>query len=513
MSDLRDIGARKDTKRGSGSGPESEKIVPIYARLPRGPHPLDAPGVAHNQRIRIHGGMIEAVATRGYRQTSVKLVIGLAGVSRRSFYEQFSSKESCFTATFDLIVARALRRLTRSYRTATGDPSERLRVALGAWVAELEQNPKALRLVLVEAETAGSEAMRRLQRVTAACEEPLASALAHRRPPANGGGSHVASLPPSVVRAIVGGLRRATQLRLLDDDTAELGALAGEMLKWTLLFDSPATARLQVRACTYTPFPEMPQLESGACGGEGRRARLLRSAIDVGLREPKFESLTSLRIADGADLPFEAVTELFADPVSCYLEALEALGDELLQAVAAPELCSEQWPAAVCAAVERLLSHLAGSPARLLTVAVRAPAAGLEAITSLRELSYELASMLTEGAPVPARSRIAVEAIAGGVWQIICCEALSGRGHMLPALAEHISYVVLAPYIGPDAAAAAIVSARKAAGENVGDGIGVQSGGDRSGSSGADGGRVVRAHRRSPADEATGTTGAWPSAA
>ncbi|HXA55509.1 MAG TPA: TetR/AcrR family transcriptional regulator [Solirubrobacteraceae bacterium] len=469
MSDLREAGARKDTKRGSHTA-TAEKIMPIYARLPRGPHPLDAPGVAHNQRIRIHGGMIEAVATRGYPQTSVKLVVGLAGVSRRSFYEQFSSKEACFTATFDLILARALRRLTRTYRAAAGDPPERLRAAFRAWVAELEQNPKALRLVLVEAETAGPEGMWRLQRAAAAFEEPLASALA-RRPPAGGakrGGTPAEPLPPPVVRAIVGGLRRATELRLLDDDTAELGALAGEMLKWTLLFDAPAAARLRARACAHRPFPDSPALECGACGGDSRRARLLRSAIEVGLREPKFESLSSPLIADGAGLPFEAVTELFADPVSCYMQALQALGDELLQAVASRELVSERWPAAVCDAVERLLCHLASSPARLLTLAVRAPAAGPEAIASLRELSYELATMLTEGAPARARSRIAVEAIAGGVWQIICCEALAGRGHMLPALAEHVSYVVLAPYIGPDAALAAIVRSREAAGRTTG---------------------------------------------
>ena len=93
-------------------------VVPIYERLPKGPHSIGATGVARNQRIRMYGGMIEAVATRGYARTSVRLVIGLAGVSRRVFYEQFSGKEECFLATFDLIVKRAVpathRRLPRN---------------------------------------------------------------------------------------------------------------------------------------------------------------------------------------------------------------------------------------------------------------------------------------------------------------------------------------------------------------------------------------------------------------
>ncbi len=109
---------------GNGSGKPKKRttkaIMPIYARLPKGPHGLGATGVAHNQRIRMHGGMIEAITTRGYEETSVRLVIGLAGVSRRAFYEQFSGKEDCFMATFDLIVNRAVQRLTHAYRTARG---------------------------------------------------------------------------------------------------------------------------------------------------------------------------------------------------------------------------------------------------------------------------------------------------------------------------------------------------------------------------------------------------------
>ena len=329
------------------------KIVPIYARLPRGPHPLGAPGVAHNQRIRIHGGMIEAVTTRGYPQTSVKLVVGLAGVSRRSFYEQFSGKEECFMATFDLIANRAIKRLTDAYRTAEGDQRQRLRAVLRALGAELEQNPKALRLAIADSQTAGAEGLRRLQKTTAICEGLLAGALSGRCPPADGGepaaggaagreGSE--ALPPPVVRAIVGGLRRATQMRLLDDDTEDLQPLVREMGKWLLLFQSPALARLRPRRCANRPFPETLELEPDACGGESRRARVLRSAIETGLRERKFADLSSPRIAEGAGLPFEAVTELYPDPQACYLEALDVLGDELLQLIAGPERVSAEWP-------------------------------------------------------------------------------------------------------------------------------------------------------------------------
>jgi AcrR family transcriptional regulator len=455
----------KPAAMGSGKAKQAAaKIMPIYARLPRGPHPLGAPGVARNQRIRIHGGMIEAVAERGYPQTSVKLVIGLAGVSRRSFYEQFSGKEECFMATFDLIANRTIKRLTEAYRTAEGDQRQRLRATLRAWGAELEQNPKAMRLAIAESQAAGAEGLRRLQKTTAVCEGLLANALSGRCPPAADGESETDSaetLPLPVTRAIVGGLRRATQMRLLDDDTEDLEPLVGEMVKWSLLFKSPALGKLRPRPCANPPFPQTLELEPDACGGEeSRRARVLRSAIETGLRERKFADLSAPRIAEGAGLPFEAVTELYPDPQACYLEALDVLGDELLQLIATPELVSAEWPEAVCGTIDTLLTRLAGSPARLMTLAVKALEAGPAAIANIGDLAYELATLLTEGAPRRPRTRIAIEGIAGGLWNILYCEALAGRGHRLPLLSEYISYVVLTPYLGAEAAVEAIVASR-----------------------------------------------------
>ncbi|MFI5005480.1 MAG: TetR/AcrR family transcriptional regulator [Solirubrobacterales bacterium] len=433
--------------------------MPIYARLPKGPHSIGATGVAHNQRIRMHGGMIEAVTTRGYEKTSVRLVIGLAGVSRRAFYEQFSGKEACFMATFDLIVNRAVQRLTHAYRTAEGRPERRLRVALEALGSELEQNPKALHLVLIDAQTAGPEGLRRLHRALALCEGLFSRAFSDPRRVST---DRSDALPLPVVRAIVGGLRRATSMRLRDGETEDLGTLTKEMLKWSLLFNSPAARELRPRACANPPFPAAPKLEPDACGGGSTRARLLRSAIELWARSEKPEELSSLRIADDARLPIEAFIDLFPTPEACYLEALDVLGDELLQLAADPGLVSAEWPAAVCRTVDALLARLAESPPRLVTLAAKAFEAGPPAIASVGDLAYEIATLLTEGAPRRPRSRIAVEGIAGALWHILYREAVGGRGHRLPVLSEYISYVVLTPYLGPEAAMQAIAQARPA---------------------------------------------------
>ena len=85
---------------------EHARAAPLYERLPHGPHRLDRGEVLLHQRTRIQGAMVRGRRHGGYHGTSVKQVIALAGVSRRSFYEQFANKEDCFLATFEQIAVR-----------------------------------------------------------------------------------------------------------------------------------------------------------------------------------------------------------------------------------------------------------------------------------------------------------------------------------------------------------------------------------------------------------------------
>ena len=54
-----------------------------------------------SQRGRLICAVADAVAAKGYAATTVGDVVELAGVSRKSFYEHFESKEACFLASYD----------------------------------------------------------------------------------------------------------------------------------------------------------------------------------------------------------------------------------------------------------------------------------------------------------------------------------------------------------------------------------------------------------------------------
>jgi AcrR family transcriptional regulator len=402
----------------------------------------------------MHGAMIEAIATLGYRNTSVKHVIGLAGVSRRAFYEQFANKEDCFLETFDLIVHRGIKRINQAYRIGAGSAEQRMRAAFEAFVEEVQKNSKALHLVVIDAQTAGPGGVRRLRRITAMFEGLLSSSFADRR--------ETAALPLPVARAIVGGLRRATFMRLCGDGVEDPSELAEELLQWSLLFRFPAVVELGPRPCSNAPFTRPVQLEPAEGDRESERARLLRAAIDLALREG-FEDLNALRIADEAGVSIESFMELFVDKEDCYVAALDMLGDDVLQLVANPGLVSTRWPRAVCETIDSLLAYLADHPARAITLSTKVLEAGPRAVENTMDLAHEVATLLTEGAPQAPHDKFAVEGIAGALWHTLYSEVVAGRGHRLPIIAEYLSYVVLTPFIGPEEAVRAVLSSRSAA--------------------------------------------------
>ena len=74
--------------------------APGLARLPPGRHGLSREFVAKNQRDRLTAGMIATVAEHGFHEATITQIAAAAGVSRRTFYSYFSSKEECFFDTF-----------------------------------------------------------------------------------------------------------------------------------------------------------------------------------------------------------------------------------------------------------------------------------------------------------------------------------------------------------------------------------------------------------------------------
>src|SRR5262249_28796564 len=101
------------------STPENEPtpaVTTLRDRLPAGRHKLPREFVVRSQRDRLLDAMAQACAAEGYGRATVAAVIARAGVSRKTFYEQFSDREDCFLAAYDAIVSQFIERVIAAYR-------------------------------------------------------------------------------------------------------------------------------------------------------------------------------------------------------------------------------------------------------------------------------------------------------------------------------------------------------------------------------------------------------------
>jgi AcrR family transcriptional regulator len=417
---------------------------------------LSSAAVLHNQRTRMHGAMVEAVAMHGYERTSVKQVVGLAGVSRRSFYEQFANKQECFLATYDLIATRGAGRVSAAYRDARGDNEQRMQAAFGELGQAISDNWNSASLAILEAPKAGAPALLRLRRASATFEQMLAGCFEQ--------GSAPSPLPAPVIRGIAGGLHAALSNCLREGTAESAPAVTEEMFRWTLLFQTPAAKQLAERLSERAraalaqgrKAPGSAGHRSAAARHAGDRERLLEQALRLAVVED-YRELSAPQIADAAGVSIDAFFELFDGKQECFLAALDMLGEELMALAADPGLRSQDWPAAVRRTIGEMMRFLAERPIYAQTIAGGVFAAGPEAIERNVRLAQGIAGRLTDGAPRQAHSKLVVQGVAGALSHTVRCQVASGQIQLLSVLADYLTYIVLAPFLGAEQAASLVI--------------------------------------------------------
>lgn len=158
-----------DSPLGPGAGLASVASPDVTATdahrpLPRGPHDLSREEVAASQRQRMVGAMADAVAEKGYAKTAVNDVLKRAGVSRATFYEQFSDKEDCFRAAFEAIAGMLAEVLaTQLAYLAEAKPEldalGRVDAILSLYLEVMRQAPNMAKTFLIEVYAAGPAAI------------------------------------------------------------------------------------------------------------------------------------------------------------------------------------------------------------------------------------------------------------------------------------------------------------------------------------------------------------------
>jgi AcrR family transcriptional regulator len=133
-----------------------------HDRLPSGRHHLTREAVQASQRGRLLVAMAETVAAKGYVASTVADVVERAGVSRRTFYEQFPDKEACFLAAYDTGVDVMLSRIRDAVEPlAPADWRARTRTGLQTYLEVLAAEPAFAWCFHIEVLSAGPAALAR----------------------------------------------------------------------------------------------------------------------------------------------------------------------------------------------------------------------------------------------------------------------------------------------------------------------------------------------------------------
>lgn len=134
---------------------------PAFKPSPKRGRGTEAGAGSPPQRERILDAAERLIAARGVAATSIEAIVKGAGVSSVTFYELFEGKEECFVSAFDRAAEWAEKEIATA---AEGDPaagglswSEGIATGLRAVTRLIAAEPERARLVLVEAQTGGSE--------------------------------------------------------------------------------------------------------------------------------------------------------------------------------------------------------------------------------------------------------------------------------------------------------------------------------------------------------------------
>ena len=125
-------------------------------QLPRGRHRIPREDVVRSQRRRLLAGMTRALVEEGFARLTVEDVIVNAGVSRKTFYEHFESREECLLAAYDA-ASEELWRAGGEAALAVEGGSARVVAALAATADFLAADPERAHLFTREARVAGAE--------------------------------------------------------------------------------------------------------------------------------------------------------------------------------------------------------------------------------------------------------------------------------------------------------------------------------------------------------------------
>jgi AcrR family transcriptional regulator len=432
-----------------------------------------------DQRSRLLQAVVEIVARDGYAHAKIGDVAGRAGVSRPTFYELFADKEACLLSAQRELAERMCNDVGAA--VAQGDASRAAQSALSALVTFVDDDPLAFDFLMHEAMLAGPRALAERDRLMRGLEHLVE--LSWEQAPAD---LPLVDMSPKV---LLEGAVRLLGVRMRREGDAPSGSLS-DLLAW---IDSYTVSARAPRWRELAPHPALlrsppqhaePQaLHRSLPKGRHRlSAEVVKSvqrerityATAEAIRTKGYANVTVADIVATAGLSRDVFYAHFHDKEEAFEATVQLVFEQLLATMAGAFFgSSDAWPEQIWAAGWAFVRFLESNPslAHFLFVGTYAPPSHIR-----RVHDFVLAFTVfvdagnryrTPAAPVP---RIVVEAIVCSVLEAVNLCIRDDRVYELRGLIPIISYMVLAPFMGTDAACefveAKIAAAQSEAGAN-----------------------------------------------
>ena len=198
------------------------------------------------QRARLLSAAVSVIDELGYARTSVALITARARVSRKTFYDLFTSRDDCLLAILQ-DTAATLGAELEAMNVAEMSWRERVRTGLWLILCFLDREPALARVCVVQSARGGQRALE--------WREGLFAALAQEIDAGRGENARAGQAPSLTAEGLVGASVAVLHKRLLDRRREPLSALLGELMSVIVLpYLGPAAARSeQARAVPVKP--------------------------------------------------------------------------------------------------------------------------------------------------------------------------------------------------------------------------------------------------------------------
>jgi AcrR family transcriptional regulator len=422
----------------------AERFQPLY---PNGSKP--------RTKALLLGRMVDVASETGYQHASVEMVLDGTGVARSTFYEHFIDKSQCFLVSLALLVDEFKLALDE----VEAEPS--LASLLETVVRRTVRDLPAARVLFAESLAAGPRSL--------VLRDSLVDYLDQRITETQRSERDLSELDVPA-RVLSGGILRLLAMRL-GRPAPELDDLAQGLLTWaesyrvrprsTTLRQELAAGPISSQALTAASLVEERIPPAGERMRRRELARAQRQRIaEAVLRctyERGYEEVSVTEIAASANVSRKAFYKHFAEKTDAALEAVELVFQTAMVACAAGFFGEASWPDRAWAGGLGLLSFLTANPEGAHLAFVESPAIGRRATALAYQRLQAFAVFLEDGYRIRPEgehlTRTVNEVLMATMYERAYEELRETKRAdcLLQALPQFV-YVILAPFMGPEAA-------------------------------------------------------------